>query len=154
MAASGTVGALASTDVASSVIGDPAEDKLRFISLNASYSWTGKTTVDDALEFGLAHSDYTASEIEECLESQGSIDLGDKIAQEQANRLVRTIGTISGDATQAGGVPFNDGKQIKTRLNWLMAAGDQLQLWVRNGSAIVYSVGSNVSVVGELWVKD
>ncbi len=156
MAASVGLGALAAADVVSGVIGDPAEDKLRFISLNASYSWANKTDIDDGCEFGLAHSDYTAAEIEECLEAQGAIDLGDKVAQEQANRLVRSIGTISGPSAPAaaGGIQWNDGRQHKVRLNWLMAAGDQLQLWMRNGSSAVYTTGSSITAQGDLWVKD
>ncbi len=152
-----TIGALASADVVSGVVTNAAADKLRFISLLASYGISDVgAVVDDSFAFGVAHSDYTAAEIEECLEAGGSINLGDKIAAEQANRLVREIGTInpSGSSTAAAGIAFNDGKPVKTRLNWLMAAGDQLQLWVRNNSGNVYTTGAALSISGDLWVKD
>ncbi len=147
-----TVGALAALDVVAGGLTNNAVNTLRFISLNASYSWANKTASDDALTFGVAHSDYTAAEIEECLEAFESIDLGDKIAQEKANRLVREIGTISGQGDTAGA--FNGGRKIKTRLNWLMAIGDNLQLFIRNASGAVYTTGSTVTVNGDLWVKD
>ncbi len=149
-------GALATEDVVSGAITSAAADKLRFVSLNASYTWTNiGSGVDDGCTFGVAHSDYSAAEIEECLEQAASIDLGDKIAQEKGNRLVREIGTISaGGAGAAGGQAFNDGKPTKTRLNWLMSAGDTLSLWIRNASGTVWTTGSGVAVSGDLWVRD
>ncbi len=110
---------------------------------------------DDGLQFGFAHSDYTAAEIEECLENTASMDLGDKIAREQADRWVRVIGAFNGLATAAGGgVQFNDGKPVKINLNWLMAAGDTLNMWMRNSSGTVYLTGSSIATQGSLWVKD
>lgn len=124
------------------------------MSVNFSYSWIDKAQIDGGLEFGLAHSDYSPAEIEECLEANASMDLGNKIAQEQANRLVRAIGTITGNQAVAGGeAAFNDGRRMKTKLNWTIAIGDFLVLWVKNSSGIIYSSGSSVSVLGECWVK-
>ncbi len=156
IASSPAVGALATEDVASVAITGAAADKIRFISFNSTYTWVDSGAIGDgALEFGLAHSDYSAAEIEACLESAGSIDLGDKVAQEVANRWVRRVGTIS-DATTAAGMEkqFNDGRQVKTKLNWLMSAGDTLNIWFRNGSGNVYTTGSSMAVLGDLWVKD
>ncbi len=152
-----TVGALASAALVASSVTNNASDKLRFISLVASFGISNRgAVVDDAYSFGLAHSDYTAAEIEECIEAGGSIDLGDKIAAEQANRLVREIGTINAisGTSAAAGIPWNDGKPVKIKLNWLMAAGDSLKLWVRNNSGTVYTTGANLSIAGSLWVKD
>ncbi len=156
IASSPAIGALASEDVGVVAISAAAADKLRFISFNATYTWVDVGAAGDgALEFGLAHSDYTAAEIEACLESAGSIDLGDKVAQEIANRWVRRIGTISDTIGGAGEEKeFNDGRQVKTKLNWLMSAGDTLSIWFRNGSGTVYTSGSSMSVLGDLWVKD
>ncbi len=152
-----SIGALASADVVAAAVTNATSNTLRFMSLIASYSISNlAATIDDAFTFGCAHSDYSAAEIEECLEAGGSMDIGDKIAREQADRLVREIGTISGSAGTpvAGGVQFNDGRPVKTRLNWLMAIGDTLQLWVRNGSGTVYTTGNNLTISGNLWVKD
>ncbi len=150
IASQSAAGALASNDVASNAITNAAADKLRFISLIASYDVEGGTSGEGPLNFGIAHSDYTAAEIEECLEAVGGINLGDKIAREQSNRLVRMIGTIDIDNAEN----FNDGKPVKTRLNWLMSAGDQLQLWILNKDANTISAGAVITVDGDLWVQD
>ena len=155
ISASSALGALAALDVVSNVVINAAADTYRLISVIASYGWSDKAQIDDGAAFGLAHSDYSAAEIEECLEAVTAIDLGDKIAQERANRLVREIGTITGSTEITGaGLPFNGGRRVKTRLNWLMSIGDQLQLWIRNGSGVVYTTGSVITIDGEVYIKD
>ncbi len=156
VAASPPVGALATEDVITTAIVNAIADKLRLISFDATYTWVDiAAATDGGLEFGLAHSDYSAAEIEECLEAVGSIDLGDKVAQEQANRLVRVIGSFSSVSAATGQeAQFNDGRRVKTKLNWLLSAGDTLNLWMRNGSGVVYTTGSSIAAIGDLWVKD
>ncbi len=156
IASKSLAGALAANDVAVNAVTNQVTDQMRFISLDASYSWADiGQDIDDGCSFGVAHSDYTATEIEEALEAGGSMDLGDKVAQEQANRLVRELGTISSaGGPSAGGAQFNDGKRLKTRLNWLMSTGDTLNLWIMNISGVVWTTGSGVTIVGNLWVKD
>ncbi len=151
------IGALAAEALVAGVITNAAAQRMRFVSLKASYAISDLgAAADDGFSFGLAHSDYSAAEIEECLESYLAIDLSDKVGQEKANRLVREIGTISltGIGGVGGGISFNDGKQVKTKLNWLMAPDDQLQIWVRNSSGTVYTTGSQIVINGNLWVKD
>ncbi len=151
------IGALAAADVVVGVLSGTLTNTLRVISCNGSWTIINlAAAVDGGFEFGVSHSDYTAAEIEECLEAQSSMDLGDKVAQEQANRLVRTIGTISpeGTALVGGEISFNEGKPVKVRLNWLLSIGDTLNMWVRNGTGTVYTTGSALAFVGELWVKD
>ncbi len=156
IAASAALGALATKDVVVSAITSAVADKLRLISVNFSYTWVDiAAAVDGGMEFGLCHSDYSAAEVEECLEAANSIDLGDKVTQEQANRLVRSIGSMSSVSAATGQeAVFNDGRKMKTRLNWLLSAGDTLNVWMRNGSGIVYTTGSSIEIQGELWVKD
>jgi len=152
------VGALAAGDVIASAGTNAVADKLRIISVDCAYGVSDLAAqVDDSFQFGWAHSDYTAAEIEECLEAGGAIDLGDKIAQERGNRLVREVGMISSSgltASGGGGFPFNDGRRVKTRLNWLLSAGDTLNLWVRNASGVIYTTGSSLQANGDIWVKD
>ncbi len=151
------VGALDVGVVTSGAMTSAAADKLRFISLIGAWSWSDlSAAIDDAMSFGVAHSDYTSAEIEEALEAVGAIDLGDKVAQEQSNRLVREIGIFSGSqtATTVSNAEFNDGKPVRTKLNWLMSAGDTLHVWVRNASGTIYTTGSAIKFSGKLWVKD
>ena len=150
-------GALASLDVTSGSIMDAATNPYRLVTVKASYSWTDiPNNVDGGMTFGLAHSDYTAAEIEECLEAQGAIDRGDKIALEQSNRLVRQIGVMESRTTSAasGTIVFNDGRQIKTKLNWYIGVGDGISIWMRNASNTAWSTGSNIQIAGEMYVKD
>ncbi len=154
IAASLPVGALNTLVVgATQALHDAATEQFRAMSLDVTWSWDEGTTVDSGLTFGVAHSDYTSAEIEQCLEAQASINRGNKIAQEQANRLVRVIGTFVADETTTGGT-FNDGKKMKTRLNWLMITGETLNCWFRNGSGTIYTTGSDILVNGNMWIKD
>ncbi len=149
------VGALVSGDVIAGAITAAPVSSIRIMSLKAAWNIADKgASDDDAYQFGVAHSDYTAAEIEECLESQASMDLGDKIAQEQANRLVRVIGSMSGAAGAGGGIDFKEGAIVSTKLNWLLSPGDTLNAWVRNGSGATYVTGALLLPVGDLWVKD
>ncbi len=156
IAASLACGALATVDVATPApIHAVAADKFRVISLNCSYNWLDiADAIDDGAQFGVSHSDYTDAEVEECLEASGSIDLGDKIAQEKANRLVRQIGNFGSlSGSNLGGRMFNDGKPVRTKLNWLMSASDTVNLWVRNSSGVVWTTGSKIGITGDMWVK-
>ncbi len=118
-------------------------------------AWSIDELTDDQgpIMIGVAHSDYTAAEIEEVIENAGSWDEGNKIDQERAKRLVRTVGifAVGGGEDQA----LNDGKPIKTKLNWILSAGDTLDMWAYNMSAAALS--TTVPIVqaqghANLWV--
>ncbi len=150
-------GALATLDVAVGDITTLAADPYRLVTLKASFSWLDiGAVVDDGFDFGVSHGDYTAAEIEECLEAQAAIDRGDKIALEQSNRLVRQIGSIASNSSGATTVSavFADGRQIKTKLNWYMGTGDKLKGWIRNASGVVWTTGSSLGVNGTIWIRD
>ncbi len=149
--------ALPTLDVVAGAITQVATETYRLLSVRFAYTWEDiAAIIDDGLEFGLAHSDYSAAEIEECLESQASIDRGNKTAQEQSDRWVRSIGRISnyGNVAEGGSAPFNGGRKLKTRLNWAMTTGDTLNLWIRNGSGTVWTVGGSVQAIGEMYIYD
>jgi len=151
------VGALATLDVISAAGTSATTNTLCVMSIDVAWAISDLgASIDDAFQFGVAHSDYSAAEIEECLEATSSMDLGNKVEQERANRLVRSIGIITqvGAASVTGGLNFNDGRPKKTKLNWLLSIGDTLDVWVRNGSGSVYTTGSILSGIGHLWVKD
>ncbi len=150
-------GALATLDVAVGDLTDAAVDPYRLMSIKVSWSWLEVgAIIDDGFDFGVSHGDYTAAEIEECLEAQSAIDRGNKIALEQSNRLVRQIGSIPSlkGGTATGSSVFADGRQVKTRLNWYMATGDKLKGWIRNNSGIVWTSGSFLGAAGSIWIKD
>jgi len=150
-------GALAAGDVQIGDITEAATDVYRLMTIKASYSWAEVgAIIDDGFTFGVCHGDYTAAEVEECLEAQGALDRGDKIELEKSNRLVREIGTIASlqGGTSTGSMVFANGRPVKTKLNWYMSAGDKLKGWIRNNSTIIWSNGSALGVHGAIWVKD
>ncbi len=131
---------LAAKTLVSDVTDEQVDGKTRVSSIDATYSLDGVTAPQGPFLFGVAMSDYTDAEIEAVIENTGSWNEGDLINQEIAKRKVRIIGTLQLDSGAAGTTDykFNNGKMIKTKLNWMLTAGDRLRFWVYNlaGSAV------------------
>ncbi len=128
-----------------------APSTYRFMSLIATWAIEGLTQGEGPITVGLAHGDYTVAEIKECLESIASIDQGDKVAQERANRLIRIVGVLRSDPS---GSRLNFGEPIKTRLNWLVTIGDTVKLFAYNESTGALTTGAVLHCQGDVWVKD
>jgi len=96
---------------------------------------------------GLAHSDYTAAEIEEWFEATGSWSTNDQIAQEQAGRKIRLVGGF-GDVDSTT-LNLNDGKPITTKLGFRINDGDGIVFWIYNDSGAVMTTGSSVHINGQ-----
>ncbi len=149
------IGALAALGLVVGNLTPTSSNAYRIVSTDLSYSITDLgATQDDGQQFGLAYSDYSAAEVEECVEAQAAVDIGNKVEQEQANRLVRTIGQFQGAPGTGAGKSFNNGNPHKEKLNWYIGEGDRLNVWVRNGSNAAWTTGSKIVIVGNLWVKD
>ncbi len=129
-------------------------------SIIATYAMQDFTLAagDGPILVGVAHSDYSAAEIEAVIESTGSWNEGDKVAQEVAKRLVRKIGifpSVGGAGASAPAV-LNDGKPIRTKLNWILLQGQTLTLWAYNlGTSPLATTDPQVSVQGHanLWPR-
>ncbi len=141
---------LASGIVLTTAITGAASSTYRVVSIKAQWTLTAFTAAEGPISVGYAHSDYTVTEIKEALDIAASIDQGDKIAQEKANRLVRRVGTFRSEQ----GSDLNEGMPIKTRLNWLMTIGDSLVMWAQNESTSALTTGAFVNLMGDMWVKD
>jgi len=126
-----------------------APSAYRVMSVIGTWSITNFADVDGPITVGIAHSDYTITEIKESIEAVAGIDPGDKIAQEQAARLVRIVGSF----VSGGNDNLNNGQPIKTRLNWLITTGDQLNMFCYN-DGITMTTGSVVNFMGDMYVKD
>ncbi len=137
-------GTVAADDVTVTVPSEVMTEERRVLSAELSIAMEGLTAGDGPIEVGVAHSDYTAAEIEEALEAAGAWDEGNLVAQEQAKRLVRRIGVLTGEETV-----LNEGQPIKTRLNWRIAIGDTIQYWLRN-RGIQLTTGMEVGFQGVL----
>ncbi len=141
---------LATDTVISTNVTAPQATSLRVISTKFTWALSGLTAGEGPITCGLSHSDYTVTEIKEFLDSGGSIDPGDKIANERANRLVRVVGTFKSEANTY----LNDGRPIKTRLNWAIAIGESLEVWFFNEQTGTLTTGAVGRIQGTMWVKD
>ncbi len=153
----GTIGALAAFDVVKGTVLAASTNPYRIVSTELAYSTVDLgATIDDGQEVGVAHGDYTAAEIEECLESQAAVDIADLLEQEKTNRLVRSIGFAqgTGGASSDQSASINNGRPVKTKLNWKVGIGDTFDAWVRNGSDTIYTSGATLSIIGHVWVRD
>ncbi len=111
-------------------------------------NWSVATNVGP-IAFGVAHSDYSQAEIESWYEATSSWDQGDLVAKEVANRKIRLIGIFAGAGVAVANIPFNDGKEVKTKLNWTLATGQTLALWAYNtGSTAVGGTDPSVNFSG------
>ena len=143
---------LASGAATTDVWDETASDKTRISSIVVIWA-VDEMDVDTSVLFGVMHSDYTSAELEEFIENSASWNQGDLIAQEINNRKIRLIGHLAGDVT--GDVAFNDGKPVKTKLNWTINTGQTLKMWVYNRqAAAVAAAGHTLKADGHanLWM--
>ncbi len=149
------LGALVADSLVAGGITNSSTNPYRIMSVELSYSIVDLgATADDGQTFGLAHGDYTAAEIEACLEASGAIDVGDMIARETSNRLVRELGSMQGAPGTGAGRSHNNGQPVKTKLNWGMSLGDTIRVWCRNNSGNDWTTGASIAVDGFMWIKD
>ncbi len=151
--------AAATVDVQSIVFGGGVTDSTRVSSVVATYSLENTVTqgaTDGPITFGLAHSDYSVTEIKEYLENFGSWDEGNMIAKEITKRLIRQVGVFEIEAGGTGRVSsFQDGKPVKTKLNWLLNEDDTIHLfWYNSGnSAMTTGMSIHCSGHANLWFQ-
>ncbi len=140
-----TVGALASLDVAKQDFDDVVTERTFVPSMEATWSLNGNTPAEGLLIVGIAHSDYTAAEIEEFLENTGAWSEGDLVNQEIAKRKIRIVGTFLGLLAEER---LKDGILIKTRLGWILNTGQTLSGWVYNRDGSGRTTGGSVVLQG------
>ncbi len=99
---------------------------------------------------GYAHNDYSVTEIKEALESEAAMATGNKVANEQANRLVRLVGIMPIDSED--GV-LNDGRPIRTRLNWAIPLGGNVATFAYNRSGGTLTTGLVTTISGKARVR-
>ncbi len=141
------LGTLSPAIVIAGGISGAASNTYRAVSVHMT--WTAELLLEGPVIVGYAHSDYTITEIKESIEASASIDPGRKIEREKANRLVRLVGALSPDEDS-----LNDGRPVKTKLNWLIAPGDEVNAFAYNDSSAVLTTGAIIHPTGTLWVKD
>ncbi len=129
-------------------------------SIVCRYTLSGLTLADDVgpVECGVAHGDYSLTEVEACLELATGWNENDLVSQEIAKRKVRRIGVFpsSGAGGPGDAAVLNDGKAIKTKLNWILNTGQTVNFWMYNhGTAAFSTTDPDLHVLGHanLWPK-
>ncbi len=139
---------LASLDVLGETLNGSNVDKpTRVMSVDCLFAINGMTAGEGPVDIGLAHGDYTDTEIEECLEATGSWASDDKVARERGNRLVRRVGQLDAEHDE-----LNDGKPVRVRLNWALVTGQTLRYWARNVGSGTLTTGAILTFNGTAWI--
>ncbi len=144
------LGTLAPQDVVVAAIADAVVSRSIITSIECTYSLSGYTVVDNAgpIQVGVAHFDYSDAEIEEWIELVTGWDEGNLQSREVANRRIRSIGSIP-MVTSLAASPLNDGRPIKTKLNWVVNPAQGLKFWAYNqGSAALATTDPDMHVTG------
>ncbi len=151
-------GTLASKDVTATAFDETVNERTLVSSIVARYSLLNVTKASGVgpLMVGVAHGDYSAPEIEEWIENTGSWNEGDLVNQEIAGRKIRKIGIFDQPATISESSVLNDGKAIKTKLNWILLQGQGLQYFLYNLGSSAFSTtdpAMNAQGHANLWPK-
>ncbi len=155
-----SLGTLAALTGIRQAFGSVVAERTLISSLVARYSLQGMTPGDNIgpIMVGIAHGDYSLSEIEAYIEQTTGWSEGDLVSQEISSRKIRRIGVFeSAVAGGTGGITvLNDGKPIKTKLNWILISGQSIAVWAYNmGSGALATTDPNVQLQGHanLWPK-
>ncbi len=141
---------LASDTVITQDLTAASPDRYRCVTVKGSWTLIALTAGEGPITVGYAHSDYSVTEIKECLEAQAAISQSNKVAREQSDRLVRVVGTMRG----VGNSFLNDGKPISTKLNWLIGIGATVKMFSFNESTSPLTTGAVTNLVGDMWIRD
>ncbi len=152
------IAALAAKDLVAVNFDETVNERTLVSSIVATYSIAELTAGANIgpIMVGIAHSDYSDAEIQEVIDQTQSWNEGDKVGQEVAKRLVRRIGQFAQPGDSLAPVVLNDGKAIKTKLNWILLQGQTLKLWAYNlGTGAVATTTPIITVQGHcnLWPR-
>jgi len=144
------LGALASVTVIAGGTLPASDNEYRVLSVSNLWSMRGQTAAEGPIIVGYAHGDYTVAEIKEAIEAETMMTRADKIAAERGNRLVRRVGVFPGMTPEE---VLNDGRPIRTRLNWVIPDGETLAAWAYNQSGASLSGGAILVQNGKATIK-
>ena len=141
-----SLGALVDDTVILAEIANLTED---FYAVGAKLNWSirSATSGEVPITVGMAHSDYSATEIEECIDS-ALTGPGSKIEQERSRRLVRTVGAF---VTSGADLVLDEGREIKTPLKFMIQDGHGLAFWAKNQSGGTLAGGAVLRITGHYY---
>ncbi len=147
----GALGTLGAKVAVGTVFDETVNERTRVTSIEAIYTLSNYTPIALAgpILIGIAHSDYSDAEIEEWIETTGSWNEGDLVQLEVAGRKIRRIGVFDTPDAVTDSAVLNDGKPIKTKLNWILNQGQGLKQWAYNtGQVALATTDPIVSIDG------
>ncbi len=144
------LGTIDKDTMVSAAVPDVVIERTLVSSIVATYAYGEHTPDQGPFRIGVAHSDYSATEILEYINNAGSWNEGDLLGKEISSRKIREIGVFTGALAQGR---LNDGKPIKTKLNWILTTGKTLDFWVISEDDTVFTTGTDVTINGHanLW---
>ncbi len=145
-----SIGTLADVTLVLAVASQTTDEDYRVLSTKCTWTARDLTAGEGPLDVGWCHSDYSQAEVEECIEATASWLRNDKVANEQANRLVRRVGSFSGVGTHE---VLNDGKPIHTKLNWRIGEDQFLHYYVYNHSGAPMTTGAEIGIQGTALIQ-
>ncbi len=130
------------------------------ISADLTWTWSEVTDGNGPIDVGVAHGDYSVTEISEWFNS-ASFSQSDKIEREEnaRGRFIKQAGTISATArggataaTNAGQLANGAVKRLK--LGFLIEDGGTVNIWARNADAVLLATGSILRASGKVWYRN
>ncbi len=138
----------------------PVTERTLVSSLVCTYTLRSLTEGDNIgpIKVGLAHSDYSLVEIEQWIEQSEATSWAeaDKVAAEVMGRKIRRVGVFESPGVALGPSSLRDGREVKTKLNWILTVGQTVQIWAYNmGAAAVATTVPDLHVEGHanLWPR-
>ncbi len=152
------IATLAARTVAGSDNSDVVTERAYMSSVNLRWALEQVTALAGAgpVMVGVAHSDYTDTEIEEWVENNAGWEEADQIGQEVAKRKIRKVGIFETPQAVTDAVTLNDGKPIRTKCGWILTTGQTIRIWAYNmGQAAFATTAPEVFVEGHanLWPR-
>ncbi len=139
------IGGIADDAFAGFNLGDSVSEKTWVSSVKAVYGLQDFTVGEGPVVLVVAHSDYSDTEVAEAIEADTAWDTGNLVAREQATRKVRVIGTFT--LTDQGEEVLNDGRNITTKLGWMLETGQTIQYGIFAAGGAV-TTGAAITCTG------
>ncbi len=148
------LGALANTLIVKTGLTSGFTQNLYIMSVDLAGIITGLTAGEgDPLELGLAHSDYSVTEILENTDVQ-FLGPGNKIEQEQSRRLVRKVAEGYSDLASDTTIMFIGrfgSRIIRTKIKFVCQDTKKLDVWVKNRSGSTLTTGASLRASGTIY---
>lgn len=120
------------------------------ISMDVAVAMQKNTAGDGPLEFGVAHGDYSDSEMEEWIEAIASWNDEDQVLQERRRRKCRKIGILPGLSTEE---VWNNGVMKRVKLGFTLQEGLDMAVWCYNADDTARNTGAKLRFTGTIYAR-